>query len=33
MQKCRYVPKLVEIDGRKDTMIKRVINKSINQEQ
>ena len=25
MAKCRYVPKLVEIDGKKDSMIKRVV--------
>jgi hypothetical protein len=25
MSKCRYIPKLVEIDGAKDTMIKKVI--------
>ncbi len=27
MAKCRYVPKLVDIDGAKDSMIKKVIEK------
>lgn len=32
MAKCRYVPKLVDIDGAKDFMIKKVIEKDGKKE-
>lgn len=32
MAKCRYVPKLVDIDGAKDFMIRKVIEKDGRKE-
>ncbi len=32
MAKCRYVPKLVDIDGAKDFMIRKVIEKDAQKE-
>lgn len=29
MEKCRYVPKLINIDGEKDRIIKKVIGSNI----
>ncbi len=29
MAKCRYVPKLVDISGAKDDMIKKVVEKDV----